>query len=84
MDPRERMMWLVLILVDEFRAKQTDVARVFQVSPATISLWLKEMRLRQRIQTLERELGELRLIARGYVDAGQIGVARSYEIPQLR
>lgn len=83
MDQRDRMKWLVLILVDEFNAKQVDVARVFSLSPATISLWLKEMRLRHTIRELTKEVEELRSIASAYVSSGQIGTARSYDIPPL-
>ena len=81
MDPREKMRWLVLLLVDEFNAKQLDVARVFKVSPATISLWLKEMRLRHRIGELEDEVRELRVLASSYISSGAISQSRGYELP---
>lgn len=83
MDQRERMKFLVFILVHEFAAKQIDVARVFSLSPATISLWMKEMRLRHQVHMLTQEVNELRQIASAYVQSGQIGTSRTYEFPSL-
>lgn len=84
MDEKERMKMLVFILVDEYNAKQVDVAKVFGLSAPTISLWMKEMRLRYTIHQMSVELDELRNIAKGFVSSGQIGTTRTYAIPQWK
>lgn len=84
MDPKDKVKFLVFLLVTEYRAKQVDVSRVFNVSPATISLWMKEMKLRFQIHNLEVEVSELRQIASAYMASGQIGTSRDYNlIPQI-
>jgi predicted transcriptional regulator len=84
MDNRERMKWLVLILVDEYNAKQVDVAKLFTLSSATISLWLKQMRLQYKIIGITREVKELRKIASDYIRSGQIETKRKYDFPPLK
>lgn len=63
-------MLLAYVLWNEFNAKQTNIAKVLNVSEGTISLWLKEMRLRAEIHTLQNELNEVRAIANGLRDRG--------------
>lgn len=40
---------LAYVLWSEFNAKQVNIAKVLNVSEPTISLWLKEMRLRAKV-----------------------------------
>lgn len=69
---REKAKMLAYILVEEFNAKQADVAQVLKVSPPTISLWLKEMRLRKQNFELQKEVGELRKVAKEMLSSGKI------------
>lgn len=62
---REKAKFLAYVLATEFNAKQTNIAKVLNVSEPTISLWLKEMRLRAEIHSLQQELAEARAIASG-------------------
>ena len=73
---------LAFVLWNEFNAKQVNIARVLSVSDATISLWLKEMRLRQQILQLNQELAEVRQIALGLQNQGLIEQRQSFEILQ--
>jgi hypothetical protein len=70
MDPREKAKMLAFVLWEEFNAKQVNIAKVLNVSEGTISLWLKEMRLRKEIFSLSQELAEVRLIAQGLQQQG--------------
>ncbi len=72
MDPREKAKMLAFVLWNEFNAKQVNIARVLNVSEATISLWLKEMRFREQIHNLTQELQEVRQIAMGLQSQGLI------------
>lgn len=69
---REKAKLLAYVLWNEFNAKQTNIAKVLNVSEGTISLWLKEMRLRAEIHTLQKELTEVREIASGLQAQGLI------------
>jgi predicted transcriptional regulator len=60
---REKAKFLAYVLWNEFNAKQTNIAKVLNVSEGTVSLWLKEMRLRAEIHSLQQELNEVRAIA---------------------
>ena len=82
MDPKEKAKMLAFVLWNEFNAKQVNIARVLSVSDATISLWLKEMRLRQQIHQLTQELDEVRQIALGLQNQGLIEQRQSFEILQ--
>lgn len=73
---------LAFVLWNEFNAKQVNIARVLSVSDATISLWLKEMRLRQQIHQPNQELAEVRQIALGLQNQGLIEQRQSFEILQ--
>ena len=82
MDPREKAKMLAFVLWNEFNAKQVNIAKVLNVSEATISLWLKEMRFREQIHNLTQELQEVRQIARGLQSQGLIEHRQSFEILQ--
>ncbi len=82
MDPREKAKMLAFVLWNEFNAKQVNIARVLNVSEATISLWLKEMRFREQIHNLTQELQEVRQIAMGLKSQGLIEYRQSFEILQ--
>ena len=82
MDPREKAKMLAFVLWNEFNAKQVNIARVLNVSEATISLWLKEMRFREQIHNLIQELQEVRQIAMGLKSQGLIEYRQSFEILQ--
>ena len=82
MDPREKAKMLAFVLWNEFNAKQVNIARVLNVSEATISLWLKEMRFREQIHNLTQELQEVRPIAMGLKSQGLIEYRQSFEILQ--
>ena len=73
---------LAFVLWNEFNAKQVNIARVLNVSEATISLWLKEMRFREQIHNLTQELQEVRQIAMGLKSQGLIEYRQSFEILQ--
>ena len=80
MDPKEKAKMLAFVLWNEFNAKQVNIARVLNVSEATISLWLKEMRFRQQIHQLTQELNEVRQIAFGLQNQGLIEQRQSFAI----
>lgn len=80
MDPREKAKMLAYVLWDEFNAKQVNIAKVLNVSEPTISLWLKEMRLRQTIHNLTQELQEVRLIAQGLQAQGAIEQRQTFDV----
>ena len=82
MDPREKAKMLAFVLWNEFNAKQVNIARVLNVSEATISLWLKEMRFREQIHNLTQELQDVRQIAMGLKSQGLIEYRQSFEILQ--
>ena len=82
MDPREKAKMLAFVLWNEFNAKQVNIAKVLNVSEATISLWLKEMRFREQIHNLTQELQEVRQIAMGLKSQGLIEYRQSFEILQ--
>ena len=82
MDPREKAKMLAFVLWNEFNAKQVNIAKVLSVSEPTISLWLKEMRLRQEIFSLTKELAEVRLIAQGLQQQGALEHRQSFEVLQ--
>ena len=82
MGQREKAKMLAFVLWNEFNAKQVNIAKVLDVSEATISLWLKEMRLREQIHHLTQELEEVRQIANGLQSQGLIEHRQSFEILQ--
>jgi len=82
MDPREKAKMLAFVLWDEFNAKQVNIAKVLNVSEPTISLWLKEMRLRHTIHNLSKELQEVRAIAQGLLSQGAIEQRQSFDVLQ--
>jgi len=69
---RDKAKLLAYVLWNEFNAKQTNIAKVLNVSEGTISLWLKEMRLRAEVNSLQQELKEVRDIANGLKAQGLI------------
>lgn len=79
---REKAKMLAYVLWNEFNAKQVNIARVLNVSEATISLWLKEMRFRAEIHQLTQELNEVRQIARGLQSQGLIEHRQTFEVLQ--
>ena len=86
---REKAKMLAFILWHEFNAKQVNIAKVLNVSEGTISLWLKEMRLRfqnaalqQENAALQQELAEVRLIAQGLNQQGLIEQRSAFEVLQ--
>lgn len=80
MDPREKGKMLAYVLWNEFNAKQVNISKVLGVSEATISLWLKEMRLRSEIHSLQQELDEVRQIAIGLQSQGKIEQRPSFNV----
>lgn len=82
MEPREKAKMLAYVLWNEFNAKQVNIAKVLNVSEPTISLWLKEMRLRQTIHNLTQELQEVRLIAQGLQAQGAIEQRQTFDVLQ--
>lgn len=70
-DTRNKAKALAYVLWNEFGAQQNNIARVLNVSEPTISLWLKEMRLRAEIHQLGSELQEARAYAQALLDSGQ-------------
>ena len=80
MDPREKAKLLAFVLWNEFNAKQVNIARVLNVSEATISLWLKEMRYREQIHHLTQELNEVRQLALGLQSQGLIEQRQSFDV----
>ena len=83
MDQREKAKWLTYVLWNEFNAKQANIARVLNVSEATISLWLKEMRFRAEIHQLTQELHEVRQIAAALQAQGRIEQRQTFEVLNL-
>ena len=82
MDPREKAKMLAFVLWNEFNAKQANIAKLLNVSEGTISLWLKEMRLRQEIFSLSQELAEVRLIAQGLQQQGVLEHRQTFDVLQ--
>lgn len=82
MDPKEKAKMLAFLLWSEFNAKQVNIAKVLNVSEATISLWLKEMRFRKQIHQLTQELNEVRQIAISLQSQGLIEKRQSFEVLQ--
>jgi predicted transcriptional regulator len=70
-DTRNKAKALAYVLWNEFGARQNDIARVLSVSEPTISLWLKEMRLRAEIHQLGSELQEARAYAQALLASGK-------------
>lgn len=77
-DSRNKAKALAYVLWNEFNAKQTDIARVLNVSEPTISLWLKEMKLRAEIHHLSHELNEARQYAQALLANGSIHVVPAF------
>lgn len=82
MEQKEKAKMLAFVLWEEFNAKQVNIARVLNVSEATISLWLKEMRFRQQIHQITQELNEVRQIARALQHQGMIEQRQSFNVLQ--
>ncbi|EOG7634381.1 TPA: hypothetical protein PX735_003457 [Vibrio cholerae] len=80
MDPREKAKMLAYVLWNEFNAKQVNISKVLNVSEATISLWLKEMRFRAEIHSLQKELNEVRQIALGLQAQGMLDQRTSFDV----
>lgn len=58
-DP-QKLKLLALLLFDEFRYSQSEIANLMKVSRSTISLWVKEARYMAANQALQNELVVLR------------------------
>lgn len=82
MDTRQKAKMLAFVLWNEFNAKQVNIAKVLNVSEPTISLWLKEMRLMEKIHSLTQELQEVRLIAQGLQAQGAIEQRQTFDVLQ--
>ncbi|ODC03005.1 hypothetical protein BFW38_05035 [Terasakiispira papahanaumokuakeensis] len=82
MDPREKAKMLAYVLLNEFNAKQVNIAKVLNVSEPTISLWLKEMRFRAEIHSLKQELAEVRRIAQDLQEQGLIEHRQTFGVLQ--
>jgi len=82
MDTRQKAKMLAFVLWNEFNAKQVNIAKVLNVSEPTISLWLKEMRLMEKIHSLTQELQEVRLIAQGLQAQGVIEQRQTFDVLQ--
>jgi predicted transcriptional regulator len=80
---REKAQMLAYVLWDEFNAKQKNIALVLNVSEGTISLWLKEMRLKAENYALRQELNEVRQIAQQLQAAGRLEARLTYDIENL-
>lgn len=80
MDPREKAKMLAYVLWNEFNAKQVSIAKVLNVSEPTISLWLKEMKLRASIHSLSKQLAEVRAIAQGFQEQGMIEHRQTFDV----
>lgn len=80
MDPRDKAKMLAFVLWNEFNAKQVNIAKVLNVSGPTISLWLKEMRYREQIHHLTKELNEVRQIAQALQSQGLIESRQTFEV----
>ncbi|ENM5863959.1 hypothetical protein NTE24_004008 [Vibrio mimicus] len=80
MEPREKAKMLAYVLWNEFNAKQVNISKVLNVSEATISLWLKEMRFRAEIHSLQKELNEVRQIALGLQAQGMLDQRTSFDV----
>ena len=80
MDPREKAKMLAYVLWNEFNAKQVNISKVLNVSEATISLWLKEMRFKAEIHSLQKELNEVRQIALGLQAQGMLDQRTSFDV----
>ena len=80
MEQREKMKILVFILWNEFKAKQANIAKVLNVSEGTVSLWLKEMRLRHKVLLLEPEVSQLREIANRLNQRGVLEYPPTFDI----
>lgn len=83
MTNREKAQMLAYVLWDEFNAKQKNIALVLNVSEGTISLWLKEMRLKAENYALRQELNEVRQIAQQLQAAGRLEARLTYDIENL-
>ena len=73
MQTNEKAKLLAYVLWNEFGSK------LLNVSEATISTWLKEMRFRVQIHQLTQELNEVRQIASNLQAQGLIDVNPTYE-----
>ena len=82
MDARQKAKMLAFVLWNEINAKQVNIAKVLNVSEPTISLWLKEMRLMEKIHSLTQELQEVRLIAQGLQAQGAIEQRQTFDVLQ--
>lgn len=71
---RQKAMFLAYVLRMEYGAKQRSISEVLGVSEPTISLWLKEMRLRAEILQLNQELQEARQLAQNLIGQGSISI----------
>lgn len=71
-DAREKAKKIIYFIVDEFNGKQVDAAKALNVSPATASLWMKEMRLKREIHELTKENKALRADAKGLIASGEV------------
>ncbi|WP_151797043.1 hypothetical protein [Acinetobacter soli] len=79
METNEKAKLLAYVLWNEFGSKQVNIAKVLNVSEATISTWLKEMRFRVQIHQLTQELAEVRQIASNLQAQGLIDVNPTYD-----
>jgi len=77
-DAREKAKKIAYFIVEEFSGKQQDAAKALNVSPATVSLWLKEMRLRREIHELSQENKALRSEAEKLIASGEVGQKKLY------
>ena len=62
--PRERCMVAAYSLVNDFGATQEAVAKVMITTQGTIANWVKEVKLKREIQSLQAQLED----ARAYTD----------------
>lgn len=60
--PRERAMVVAYSLVNDFGARQADVAKVLGCSQATVANWNKEIGYRKQVAGLERELADAKVM----------------------
>ncbi|WP_240127581.1 helix-turn-helix domain-containing protein [Proteus mirabilis] len=61
---RERTMIAAYSLVEQFGAKQKDVATALDCAPSTIHQWVKDIRYQREISDLKYQLDD----ARDYID----------------